>query len=78
MQYRLATCRSRLHRQVGSRYFVTAANTCKIKFLRDAAVEFLKFTGRDAENKLEQNVFLKLQDPIELAHLKADVLSCLW
>ena len=64
----------RLHRQVGSRYFVTAANACKINFLRDAAVEFLKFTGRDAGNKLEQNVFLKLQDPIELAHLKADSL----
>ena len=30
-----------LHRQVGSRYFVSAANACKIMFLKDAAIEYL-------------------------------------
>ena len=44
----------RLHRQVGSRYFVSAANACKILiYLRNAAIEYLKFTGKDAGNKLE-------------------------
>lgn len=42
------TCsKVRLHRQVGSRYFATDANACKIVFLKDAAIQFLKFTGRD-------------------------------
>ena len=63
-----------LHRQVGSRYFVTATNACKIVFLKDAAIDFLKFTGKDSGNRLERDVFTKLQDPIELAHLKADSL----
>ncbi len=64
----------RLHRQVGSRYFVCAANACKILFLRRAAIEYLKYTGKDAGNKLERDVYLKLQDPIELFHLMADSL----
>ena len=64
----------RLHRQVGSRYFVTAANACKIVFLKDAAIGFLKFTGKDSGNRLERDVLTKLQDPIELAHLIADSL----
>ena len=64
-----------LHRQVGSRYFVSAANVTKIVFLKDAAIEFLKFTGKDtAGNKLERDVFAKLHDSIELDHLKADSL----
>ena len=63
-----------LHRQVGSRYFVSAANGCKILFLKDAAIEFLKFTGKDTGNKLERDVFAKLQDPDELSQLKADSL----
>ena len=63
-----------LHRQVGSRYFVSAANGCKILFLQDAAIEYLKFTGKDSGNRLERDVFIKLQDPVELAHLKADSL----
>lgn len=46
---------------IGSRYFVSAANACKILFLKDAAIEFLKFTGKDTGNK-----FAKLQDPDEL------------
>ena len=64
----------RLHRQVGSRYFVSAANACKILYLRNAAIEYLKFTGKDAGNKLERDVLRKLQDPIELSYLKADSL----
>lgn len=43
--------------------------------LKDAAIEYLKFTGKDtADNKLEQDVFCKLQDPLEPAHLKVDSL----
>jgi hypothetical protein len=64
-----------LHRQVGSRYFVSAANAGKILFLKDAAMEFLKFTGKDTGgNKLERDVFAKLHDSAELAHLQADSL----
>lgn len=64
----------RLHRQVGSRYFVSAANASKALYLRNAAIEYLKFTGKDAGNKLERDVLVKLQDPIELSHLKVDSL----
>ena len=54
---------------------MTAANATKIIFLKDAAIAFLKFTGKDrAGNKLEQNVFSKLHDSSELDHLKADSL----
>ena len=60
-----------LHRQVESRYFVSVANGCKIIFLKDAAVEFLIFTGKDLGNRLEHDVFTKLQDSVELAHLKS-------
>ena len=49
----------RLHRQVGSQYFVSASNACKILYLRHAAIEFLKFTGKDAGNKLERELLLK-------------------
>ena len=34
----------------------------------------MKFTGKDAGNKLERDVLRKLQDPIELSYLKADSL----
>ena len=62
-------------RQVGSRYFVSAANAAKILFLKDAAIEFLKFTGKErAGNTLECDVFAKLHDSAELAPLKADSL----
>lgn len=63
-----------LERQVGSRYFVTACNAGKILFLQEAALEFLLYTGKDVGNKLEQDVFRKLQDSQELAQLKADAL----
>lgn len=63
-----------LERQVGSRYFVTACNAGKVLFLKEAALDFLLYTGKDTGNKLEQDVFRKLQDPQELAQLKADAL----
>ena len=64
----------KLDRQVGSRYFVTAANAGKVFFLREAAISFLKYTGKEKGNKLQQSVFQKLQDPLELAHLKVDAI----
>ena len=63
-----------LHRQVGSRYFVSASNAAKILFLREAAVQFLKFTGKDKGNKLETEVYHKLLDVNEITKLQADAL----
>ena len=60
--------------QVGSRYFVTAANAAKISFLKEAAVNFLKYNSKDTGNKLEREVFTKLSDPKQLAMLKCDAL----
>ena len=61
-----------VHRQTGN-YFVSAANAAKILFRKHSAIKFLKFTGKDTSgNKLEQDVFAKLHDSAELAHLKAD------
>lgn len=61
-----------LHRQVGSRYFVTASNATEIVFLTEAAVHFLQYTGRDSGNKLEREVYAKLLDPKCITQLKAD------
>lgn len=67
--------RIKLERQVGSRYFVTAANAGKIIFLCDAAIDFLHYTEKGEKgNKLEQTVFQKLQDKEELANLRVDSL----
>ena len=63
-----------LDRQVGSRYFVTASNARKILFLREAAIDFLHYTGRSGGNRLEQAVYQKLQDPDVLSQLTADAL----
>ena len=63
-----------LDRQVGTRYFVTASNAAKILLLKDAAIQFLNFTGKNCGNKLEKEVYKKLQDSDELVHLKADAL----
>ena len=71
--YQLCT-KVRLDRQVGSRYFVTASNARKILFLREAAIDFLQYAGKSVGNKLEQDVFRKLQDSDELSQLKADAL----
>ena len=43
--------------------------------MKDAAVEFLNFTGRERGNKLERDVYLKLHDCNELASVKADGLT---
>ena len=66
----------RLERQVGSRYFVTAANGSKALFLACAALEYFKFNGVSETNgnKLEKELYLKLQDQFLLASIKADAL----
>lgn len=71
-QYYLTCSKIRLKRQVGNRYFVTAANALKVLYLNEAAISFLNYTGRDSGNRLEREVFKKLQDPEELCNLKAD------
>lgn len=63
-----------LERQVGSRYFVSAANATKIFFLIKAAIEFLKYTGKDDGNNLERTLYNKLHNDEELLRLKADAL----
>ena len=63
-----------LDRQIGSRYFVSAANAAKIVLLNEAAVHFLKFSGKDTGNKLERDLHAKLLDPTEMARLKVDAL----
>ena len=64
-----------LDRQVGSRYFVSASNAAKLIHLKDAATHYLTYTGKnEAGNKLEQDVFAKLHDPMELAAVRADAI----
>ena len=60
-----------LHRQIGSRYFVSSSNGCKILFLKDAALSYFKFTAKN-KNNLEQAVFAKLQDELLLCQVMAD------
>ena len=43
-------------------------------FMAPLAVEYLKYTGKDSENKLENSVHSRLKDPQELACLKADAI----
>ena len=45
-----------LDRQIGSHYFVTAANAGKVLYLKKAAVKFLRYTGQENGNKLEKDV----------------------
>ena len=63
-----------LHRQVGSRYFVSASNAARIVFLADAAIAFLKYTGKESGNKLEADVFVKLKNVEEMAMLRVDAM----
>ena len=58
-----------LDRQVGSRYFVTAANAVRLLFLRKAASEYLT---EFRKNSLEKDVYQKLQDTNLIANIKAD------
>lgn len=64
-----------LDRQIGSKCFVTAHNAGKILFLVSAACDFLEYSGKSTDgNKLERDVYNKLQDPDEISRLKADAL----
>ena len=63
-----------LQRQVGSRYFVSASNAARIVFLAKAAVQFLHYTGKVNGNKLEVELFAKLNNVNEMAQLRADAL----
>ena len=58
-----------LDRQVGSRYFVTASNAAKSLFLRKAAKQYLNLFRK---NKLEVDVYEKLNDDNIMAAAKAD------
>ena len=75
-QYYKECIKVRLARQVGSRYFVTAANASKAFYLVPAAIDFLQFNGirETSGNRLERELYLQLQDPTILALLKADAL----
>ena len=73
-QYYSTCARVSLDRQVGNRYFVTAANAAKIIFLRDAAINFIRYTGKDAGNKLETDLLSKLLDESEIANLRIDAM----
>ena len=76
VQYYKECIKVRLARQVGSRYFVTAANASKAFYLVPAAIDFLQFNGKSetSGNRLESELYLQLQDPTILALLKADAL----
>jgi len=64
-----------LERQVGSRYFVTACNAGKILTLMLAAKQFLQYTGKHKSgNKLERDIYRKMDDNSLIAALKADAL----
>ena len=63
-----------LERQVGSRYFVSACNACKILYLIKAAKDFLEYTGKDNGNNLETAVYHKLQSTDEVSQLTADAI----
>lgn len=63
-----------LHRQVGSRYFVSASNAARIVFLAEAAAEFLRYTGKQSGNKLEIEVYMKLMSVDEMARLRVDAI----
>lgn len=63
-----------LERQVGNRYFVTAANAGKVLFLKRAALEYLVKTGKHLGNQLEREIYTKLQDPYQITWLRADAL----
>ena len=58
LKYYEHCCDLQLERQVGNRYFVTAANASKIIFLMSSATEFMKYTGKNKYgNKLEKEVY---------------------
>lgn len=63
----------KLHRQIGSRYFVTASNAARAFYLVPTAVEYIEELKCIKElNRLEKEVHKKLTNPSELAQLKLD------
>lgn len=73
-EYYVSCAAIRFNRQIGSRYFVTAANAMKIIFVREAAIHFLKYTGKQNGNRLEKEVYRKLLDLDEMVLVRADAL----
>lgn len=73
-QYFESCLRVHLRRQVRSRYFVSASNAAWIVFLAEAAVEFLRYTGKESGNKLEIEVYMKLTSVDEMAKLRVDAI----
>ena len=73
-QYFESCLKVNLHRQVGSRYFVSASNAARIVFLAEAAAEFLRYTGKESGNKLETEVYMKLMSVDEMAKLRVDAI----
>ena len=69
-EYFLSCKNTTLERQIGNRYFVTAANAAKILHLIEAAIQFLEYTRRHQGNKLEKDVYCKLLDPSVMMQLK--------
>ena len=62
-----------LHRQVGSRYFITASNAAKAYYLAPMAKAYLEELSTTKElNRLEKEVQKKLNSTSELAQLKLD------
>ena len=53
-------------------WFVSAANAAKIIFLKNAALHFLKYMGKDTGNKLERDIYMKLLDSTKITQLIAD------
>ena len=69
-QYLDNVLKTNLQRQVGRRYFVTAYNSCRIYFIRKAALEFLEHLSKTKSlNKLEQYV---QSNPVMLGNVKID------
>ena len=63
----------KLHRQVGSRYFVSASNAARAFYLAPMATEYLQELSYTKDlNKLEKEVQKKLGNPSEIAQLKLD------
>ena len=60
-----------LHRQVGNDIL---SRRVMIYLLADAALAFLKYTGKDRGNKLDMEVYAKLTNVQEMAQLRADAL----
>ena len=68
--------------QVGSHYFITASNAAKLFYLKDAVIQFLKYTGKSGGNGLESEVYTKLKknehltvDGLMFYHIYSDLMA---